>query len=249
MEKISAIVIAGNEEKNIADCLESVRWADEIIVVDSESKDRTVEIAKRYTDKVFIRKWEGYASQKCYSLEKASNEWVLSLDADERVSPELFDEIKNLDFSGADGFFIPRRNYFLNKVIKSCGWSPDYQLRLFRKSKTTLTVRRVHEGFWVDGKKAHLKGQLIHYTHTTISGTLQKINEYSTLEAEEKASRIHVTAFKIFFKPVWAFFQHFVIRRGFTDGVHGLMVSIIHAVTKTQVYMKIWEIQNAREKR
>lgn len=249
MEKISAIVIAGNEENNIADCLESVRWADEIIVVDSESRDRTVEIAKRYTDNVFVRKWEGYASQKKYSLEKAGNEWVLSLDADERVSPELFEEIKELDFSEADGFFIPRRNYFLNKVIKSCGWWPDYQLRLLRKSKTTMTMRQVHEGFWVDGKKVRLKGELIHYTHTTLTGTLQKINEYSTLEAEEKASRIRVTGLKIFFKPFWAFFQHFVIRRGFTDGVHGLMVSIIHAITKTQVYMKIWEIQNVRGKR
>ncbi len=249
MEKISAIIIAGSEEKNIADCLESVRWADEIVVVNSESTDRTVEIAKRYTDKVFIRNWEGYASQKNYSLEKASNEWVLSLDADERVSSELLDELKSLDFSKADGFFIPRRNYFLNKVIRSCGWSPDYQLRLFRKSKTTLTSRRVHEGFFVDGKRDYLKGELIHYTHTSIVSTLQKINEYSTLEAEEKAGRIRVTGPKIFFKPMWAFFQHFVIRRGFTDGVHGLMVSIIHAITKTQVYMKIWEIQNARAKR
>lgn len=247
--RISAIIIAGNEEKNIADCLESVRWADEIVVVNSESTDRTVEIAKRYTDKVFIRRWEGYAAQKAFSLEKASNEWVLSLDADERISPELLDEIKALDFSRADGFYIPRRNYFLNKVIRSCGWSPDYQLRLFRKSKTKMTDRQVHEGFTVDGKRSRLKGELIHYTHTSIAATLRKINEYSTLEAEEKSARIHVTGIKIFFKPLWAFFQHFIIRKGFTDGAHGLMVSIIHAMTKTQVYMKIWEIQNAREKR
>ncbi len=249
MEKISAVVIAGNEEKNIADCLESVHWADEIIVVDSESTDKTVEIAKRYTDKVFVRKWEGYASQKNFSMERARNEWVLSLDADERVSPELLEEIKTLDLSGTDGFYIPRRNYFLDKVIRSCGWSPDYQLRLFRKSKTTLTPRRVHEGFSVDGKTEYLKGELVHFTHTTIVGTLTKINEYSTLEAAEKADRIYVTVAKLFFKPLWAFFQHFIIRRGFTDGVHGLMVSMIHAITKTQVYMKIWEIQNARTKR
>lgn len=247
--RISAIIIAGSEEKNIADCLESVRWADEIVVVNSESADRTVEIAKRYTDKVFIRKWEGYASQKAFSLEKANNEWVLSLDADERVSPELRDEIRDLDFSMADGFYIPRRNYFLNKVIRSCGWSPDYQLRLFKKSKTKVTLRQVHEGFTVDGKRGHLKGELVHYTHTSITATLQKINEYSTLEAEEKSARIHVNGVKIFFKPLWAFFQHFIMRGGFRDGVHGLMVSIIHAMTKTQVYMKIWEMQHAREKR
>ncbi len=249
MEKISAIVIAGNEEKNIADCLESVKWADEIIVVDSESTDKTIEIARRYTDKVFIRKWDGYAPQKNYSMEKAGNEWVLSLDADERVSPELLEEIKALDFTRADGFYIPRRNYFLGKIIRSCGWSPDYQLRLFRKSRTSLTTRQVHEGFTVDGKRDYLRCELIHYTHQTISGTLAKVNEYSTLEAAEKSAKTRMTGLKLFFKPIWAFFQHFVIRRGFTDGVYGLMVSVIHAITKTQVYMKIWEMQNARTKR
>ena len=121
MQKISAIIIAGHEEHNIAACLESVRWADEIIVVNSESKDRTVEIAKQFTDKVFVRKWEGYAAQKKFSLRQAGNEWVLSIDADERVSPELRKEISNLDLSNADGFYIPRRNYFLDKVVRSCG--------------------------------------------------------------------------------------------------------------------------------
>lgn len=249
MERISVIIIAGNEEGNIGDCLESVKWADEIVVVDSESVDRTVEIARGYTDKVFVRRWEGYASQKNYAMHMAENEWILSLDADERVSPELRSEIEALEFSKADGFYIPRRNFFLGRVITSCGWSPDYQLRLFRKSMTTLTDRQVHEGFSVNGKRGHLQGRLIHYTHNTIAGTISKINEYSTLEAEEKSDKIHVNGAKIFFKPLWAFVQHFIIRRGFTDGVHGLMVSIIHAITKTQVYMKIWEIQNAEKKR
>jgi glycosyltransferase involved in cell wall biosynthesis len=249
MQKISAIIIAGHEEKNIGECLESVRWADEIIVVNSESKDRTVEIAKQFTDKVFVRRWEGYASQKGFSLKQARNEWVLSIDADERVSPELREEISNLDFSKTDGFYIPRRNYFLDKIIRSCGWSPDYQLRLFRKSKTTLSDRQVHEGFVVDGKKEYLKNELIHYTHTSITSTLEKVNEYSTLEAVEKSRRVHVNGLKMFFKPIWEFFHHFIIRHGFTDGVHGLMVSAIHAMTKAQAYMKIWEMQNGRNKR
>lgn len=248
-ERISVIVIAGMEEHNIAECLESVRWADEIIVVNSESKDRTVVIAKQFTDRVFVRKWEGYASQKNFSLQQAKNEWVLSLDADERVSPELREEISSLDFSKADGFYIPRRNYFLGKVIRSCGWSPDYQLRLFRKSKTNVTDRKVHEGFTVAGKKDYLKNELIHYTHDSITNTLKKIEEYSTLEAEEKVNRIRMNGPKMFFKPLWAFIQHFVMRRGFTDGAHGLMVSIIHAMTKTQVYMKIWEMQHGGSKR
>ncbi len=248
-QKISAIIIAGREEKNIGDCLESVRWVDEIIVVNSDSNDRTVEIARTFTDKVFIRKWEGYASQKNFSLQQANNEWVLSIDADERVSPELREEILALDYSEVNGFNIPRRNYFLDKVVRSCGWSPDYQLRLFRKSKTILSDRKVHEGFVVEGEKGYLKNELIHYTHTSIAGTLEKVNEYSTLEAIEKSERIRVTGLKIFFKTVWEFFHHFIIRRGFTDGVHGLMVSIIHAMTKAQTYMKIWEMQNVRNKR
>jgi glycosyltransferase involved in cell wall biosynthesis len=247
MEKISAVIIAGREENNIVECLESVRWADEIIVVNSESDDRTVEIAKQFTDRVFVRKWEGYASQKNFALQKANNEWVLSIDADERISPELREEISGLDFSEADGFYIPRRNYFLGRPIRSCGWSPDYQLRLFKKSKTTLSDRRVHESFVVEGRKQKLRNELIHYTHTSLGSTLEKINEYSTLEAEEKSRMIKMSGVKIFFKPVWEFFHHFIIRRGFTDGVHGLMVSIIHAMTKTQAYMKIWEIQNVHK--
>ncbi|MFZ1080429.1 MAG: glycosyltransferase family 2 protein [Candidatus Kryptoniota bacterium] len=249
MHKISAIIIAGREEKNIGECLDSVRWADEIVVVNSESKDRTVEIAKQFTDKVFVRKWEGYASQKNFSLEKATNEWVLSIDADERISPELREEISNLDFSKTDGFYIPRRNYFLDKVIRSCGWSPDYQLRLFRKSKTTLSDRQVHEGFVVDGRKEYLRSELIHYTHTSITSTLEKVNEYSTLEAIEKSQKIRVNGLKMFFKPIWEFFHHFIIRHGFTDGVYGFMVSVIHTMTKAQAYMKIWEMQNGRNKR
>ena len=249
MQKISVIVIAGHEERNIADCLESVRWANEIVVVNSESKDRTVEIAKEFTSKVFVRKWAGYASQKNFALQQAGNEWILSLDADERVSPELREEIAGLDFSKTDGFFIPRKNYFLDKVVRSCGWSPDYQLRLFKKARTSLSRRQVHESFVVDGKKEYLKGELVHYTHTSITATMEKLNEYSSLEAEEKSGQIRMSGLRIFFKPVWEFFHHFIIRRGFTDGVHGLMVSIIHAMTKTQAYMKIWEIQNVRNRK
>ncbi len=249
MEKISAVIIAGAEERNIAECLDSVRWADEIVVVNSESQDRTVEIARQYTDRIFVRKWEGYASQKNFSLQQASNEWILSIDADERVTAELREEISKLDLSTANGYYIPRRNYFLGKVIRSCGWGNDFQLRLFRKSKTRLSDRKVHEGFIVDGRREFLKSELIHYTHTSIKMTLDKINSYSTLEAEEKSGNIRMNGFKIFFEPIWAFFQHFIIRRGFTDGAYGLMVSIIHAMTKVQVYMKIWEMQHAREKK
>lgn len=131
--KISVVIITLNEENNIKDCLESVKWADEIMVVDSESSDETVKIAKEYTDKVFINKWSGYSAQKTYALSLVKNDWVLSLDADERVSEELAKEILRTDLSQNNGYFIKRNNYFLGKLIRGCGWGNDLQLRLVKK--------------------------------------------------------------------------------------------------------------------
>lgn len=249
-EKISAIIIAGNEEDNIRDCLESVKWCDEIILVDSESKDKTVEIAKEYTDKVLIKKWEGFAKQKRYSLEQASNEWVISIDADERVSPELKNEIRKLleGESQFDGYKIPRENYFLNKQIKYCGWGNDYQLRLFKKSKTKVTDRKVHEGFVVDGNVSKLQNVIIHHTQKTIFGTITKINIYSTLEAQEKFEKKKVKPSQIITHPIAAFLNYYISRKGYKDGVHGLMISLIHAMTNMLTYMKLWEMQNVKRK-
>lgn len=247
--KISVIIITGNEEKNIRDCLKSVSWADEIIVVDSESKDLTVNIAKEFTDKVFIHKWEGFALQKSYALNLAKNEWILSLDADERVTPELADEIQNIDLSESkfDAYKIHRDNYFIGKKITSCGWGNDYQLRLFKKSKTKLTDRLVHEGFIVEGIVFKLKNSMIHYSYVNLKDGFKKINKYSTLEANEKYLHKKVTGISIVFKPMIAFLQHFVFRKGFTDGKHGLMVSLMHAITKLQVQMKMWELKKDKQ--
>lgn len=248
MNKVSVTIIAFNEADNIEDCLKSVQWADEIIVVDSGSSDATFEISKKYTDKVFFNKWEGFAKQKSFALSLANNNWVLSLDADERITPELKEEILNSDLSGADGYYIWRKNYFLDKAIKYCGWGSDYQLRLFRKDKTKLTDRLVHEGFIVDGKTSSLKNKMIHLTHTDLKKTFSKINDYSTLEAEEKYKRKNINGFTMILYPLIAFIQHYFFRKGFLDGVHGLMVSINHAMTKLQVYMKIWEINKVKRK-
>lgn len=248
MNKISVTIITFNEEDNIEDCLKSVQWAEEIILVDSGSSDATVEISKKYTDKIYFNKWQGFANQKSFALEKALNEWVLSIDADERITPELKDEILNSDLSSAEGYYILRKNYFLDKVIKYCGWGSDFQLRLFRKSKTKLTERLVHEGFIVEGKTSKLKNQMIHLTHTDLKKTFSKINDYSTLEAVEKHKRKNINGFTMILYPFIAFIQHYIFRKGFLDGVHGLMVSINHAMTKLQVYMKIWEINKVKRK-
>lgn len=246
MEKLSVIIIAFNEEKNITDCLESVKWADEIIFVDSQSTDATVDIARRYNAKILIKKWEGFPAQKSYALENASNEWVLSIDADERVTPELKTEITSV-LSGnnrMDGYFIPRRNFFLGKEIKTCGWYPDYQMRIFRKSKTVVDNRKVHEGFLVDGTRGHLKSDFIHLTHQDLTETFKKINEYSRLEAEELYMRKKAGPINMIINPLAAFLSHFIHRRGYKDGVYGLMVSLMHAATKMLTYMKMWDLQN-----
>jgi glycosyltransferase involved in cell wall biosynthesis len=247
MEKIniSVIIITGNEEKNIEDCLKSVAWSDDIIVVDCFSKDKTVEISKRYTERVYLKEWVGYAKQKSYALSLAKNEWVLSLDADERATETLMREIINLFNSNPsfDGYYIPRQNYFLGRWIKSCGWYPNYQMRLFKKNKTRLSDKKVHERFEIDGEYGYLKNPMIHFTHQNIQDIIKKINEYSSLQAEEKAEKKKVYWFNIILNPMFAFFQFYILRGGFLEGMHGFLVSVIHALTKTLTYVKIWEIQ------
>jgi len=155
MIKITVTVITKDEEKNISECLKSVEWADEIVVIDSESSDTTVELARKFTDKVFIRKWEGYVLQKRYALSLASNEWVLSLDADERIIPELKEEILNLSTGDYSGFRIRRKNFLLQKEITSCGWEKDFQLRLFKKNRLILMTGLSMKNLLLKAKLEH----------------------------------------------------------------------------------------------
>lgn len=243
--KISVVIITGNEVNNIKACLESVTWADEIIVVDSESTDNTISIAKKFTDKVFIHKWEGYSAQKTYAISLTKNDLILSLDADERVSTNLKNEILIADFSNCNGYLIKRENYFLGKLIKGCGWGNDWQLRLFRKSKAKLSDRLVHEKFIVDGNIYRLNNSFSHYSYSSIKDALGKINNYSTLEAIEKANKKSVNIFTILFSPAFYFLHHFIIRKGFLDGLHGVIISYLHMMTKLQVQLKILEIKKS----
>jgi len=247
MNKISVTVITKNEEKNISDCLKSVDWADEIIVVDSESTDRTVELAKQFTDKIFIRKWEGYVPQKRYALSLASNEWILSLDADERITPELKEEILKLAPGDYSGFKIRRKNFLLKKEITSCGWEKDYQLRLMRKENASFSDRLVHEKFIVEGKVETLTNPMMHYTFSSFSEYFSKINYYSSLKAQELfTKKKRVGAWTIFSHTISAFFAFFIIRRGFKDGVYGLIISLLHSVSTMMNYVKLWELQNKK---
>lgn len=250
MEKISVIVITRNEEHNIESCLQSVNWADEIIVIDAESKDSTVELAKKYSDRVFVKKWEGFVSQKRFALNLAKNEWILSIDADERVSRDLKDEIIRSEPGKYDGFLIRRKNYLFGKQINTCGWNKDYQLRLFKKSNTFLPDKLVHEGFKVTGKTGQLKNVIIHNTYSSLNNYLKKVNEYTTLSAEETyRSRNRVTAFTILTHTFSAFFRYFISLRGFKDGMRGLIISFVNALSTMLTYTKVWEIQNNIKKK
>ncbi len=242
-QKISVIIITKNEENNIEDCLKSVQWADEIIIVDSESNDTTVEIAGKYTQKIYTRKWEGYSKQKQYALSLASNDWVMSLDADERVTVELKDEIQSGLSEDYNGFSISRRNYFLGKHITGCGWDNDYQLRLFKKAETSVTDRFVHESFEVNGKIGKFENRIDHYSYRSLKDAIAKMNNYSTLEAKQKYQTKKVSPIDFVIHPASAFLQYFIVRKGYRDGKYGLMVSLLHAMTNMQIYMKIWELR------
>ena len=247
MDKISIIVITKDEEKNISDCLKSVEGADEIIVIDAESNDKTVKLAKIFTDKIFTKKWEGYVPQKKYALSLASNEWVLSVDADERITPELKNEILNLSPGNFAGYKIRRKNFLLGKEITSCGWGNDYQLRLFKKEKTDLTDRLVHEGFTVDGKIGKLKNPMLHYTFSSFTEYFNKINYYTSLKAEELVKQKgKIGGWTIFSHTVSAFILFFINKHGFKDGVRGLIISLLHSVSTMLNYIKLWELQNKK---
>jgi glycosyltransferase involved in cell wall biosynthesis len=247
MVKISVIIITKNEEKNIKECLLSVLWADEIILVDSESEDNTRSIAREFTDKIYVKKWEGFVPQKKYALSLTKNEWVLSIDADERVTPALQSEIELINPDAYDGYRIRRQNFLFGKEITSCGWDRDFQLRLFNKSKTELPERLVHEGFLVNGKVGQLKNVITHNTFSSLHSYLKKVNEYTTLRAEEVfRSKRKTTALTIFNHTFAAFFKYYISLRGFKDGMHGLIISFVHSVTTLLTYVKIWELQTKK---
>jgi len=246
MKKISVAVITKNEEQNIRDCLESVRWADEVVVVDSGSTDGTLEICRKFQARVYMEEWKGFSRQKNSAVEKARNEWVLSLDADERVTPELQGEIgatlgKDPSY---EGYFIARKNFFRNRWIKHCGWYPDYNLRLFRKDRGRFRERAVHERVELKGKVGYLKNPLEHKTYQSVSDFLERMDRYSTLAAREmyrEGRRYHF--FDAFFRPPFTFLQMYLIRAGFLEGYLGFLLSVLYSFYTFAKYSKLKEFQ------
>ena len=245
--KLTVTVITRNEAANIADALESVAWADEIIVVDSHSEDDTVAIAKRYATHVESRDWAGYSAQKNFAAGLASNDWILSVDADERVTPELAGEIRDLMDHRPDarGYRISRVTYYLGRWLHSTDWYPDYQLRLYDRRCGQWNGRRVHESFELQGTPGVLRHHLQHYAYRDVSDHVISIDHYTTLAAEQWMEEGRRTRFlELLVHPPAAFLRNYVVRRGFTDGTAGFMVSALNSYYVFMKLAKLWELQH-----
>ena len=254
MGKISAVVSAYNEEKNIKDCIESVKdLSDDVIVVDNSSGDKTSEIARKLNAKIFTQENDPQKIdlQKNFGFSKATGDWILSLDADERVTPALAREIKstvNSQSSIVNGYWIPRKNIIFGKWIQSDMWWPDYQLKLFKKGKGKFDKSSVHRALVLEGASEKLTNPLTHYNYTSIHQYLEKLNNYTDIEAEHLSKEGYefnwLDAIRF---PVNDFAKTFFLQKGFRDGIHGLVLSIFQAFYMGIVFAKLWEKEGFKE--
>jgi glycosyltransferase involved in cell wall biosynthesis len=248
---LSVVILAHNEERNIEECIRTVEWADEIIVVDAESSDRTVELARKWTDKVYEKEWLGFGPLKNFGIEKATGEWVLSLDADERVTEDLKREIQKIvsqnNATPLNGYYFPRLAFFLGRPIRTGGWYPGYVLRLFRREKGRFNHALVHEALEVDGEVGYLKSDLLHYSYLLLHQYLEKFQQYTSLSALELKKK--GKSFKLRYlllRPSYFFFRMYVLKRGFLDGAHGFILAALSAFSVFVKYAKLWEIEKLK---
>ena len=250
MPPLSVTVITLNEAGHIDACLDSVAWADEVLVVDSGSTDETVVRARAKGARVIVRDWPGYAAQKNFAASEASHDWILSVDADERVTPELREEIRTL-LAGeptTSGYRIPRIAWHLGRWIRTTDWYPDYQLRLYDRRVARWRPMRVHESVGADGPVGRLSSHLQHYTYRDLSHQVETINRYSTLAASEMlAAGRRAGVLDLVFHPPAAFVRNFVLRRGFTDGMAGFIISAMGAYYVFLKYAKLWDATRRRD--
>jgi len=247
MASISAIVTTLNEEQRIAECLGRLAFADEVLVVDSFSTDRTAEIAGKHGARLLQHEYRSPASQKNWALEQASCDWALIVDADELVTDELAAEIKRVlaNASARDGYRIRRRNFFLGHEIRYSGWQNDWVLRLFRRDRGAHPERQIHEQVVVDGPVGDLTGTLLHYSYRSLDDYWRKLRRYAEWNAAEARSRgARVSPLYMMVHPVLRFWKAYLLQQGFRDGVPGLVVSLLTAVYATAKDVRIWEQQS-----
>jgi len=251
--KISAVIIAGNEEQKIGEAIESVAFADEVLVVDSESTDETVAIARELGARVLVQPWLGFSGQKQFATDSAEHDWILSIDADERVSPSLRSEIEALRDSYSptvDAFRIPRLSFYLGKAIRHCGWYPDRQIRLFNRKHCRWNRREIHESVEVDGAIGNLSGDIHHYSVDDSSHHHRMIGErYAPMAAlvafrEGKKGGILQTVIS----PIATFLRNYILKGGFADGLPGFAIcwfSAHHSFLKNLI---LWELTSGLRK-
>ncbi|MBW2622334.1 MAG: glycosyltransferase family 2 protein [Deltaproteobacteria bacterium] len=248
METLSVTIITQAEEDNIRASLESVSFADEIIVVDSGSTDRTREICLEYTDKVHHRDWNGYASQKNAAGDMASGDWILNLDADERVTGELAAEIQQALASpgpGIAGYYLNYKVLFWGKWLSHGGFYPEKHLRLYRREQGSFPQRTVHEALEVRGRTAELKGHIEHYTYKGIEDFISRMQQYSTLSAREYARQGRSTGVvRMSARAIFTFIKMYILRRGFLDGYKGYVVAVLYSVYTFTKYAKLKELED-----
>ena len=243
--QLSVVVVTLNEEDRIRACLESATWADELIVVDAESHDKTAAIARELTDQVFVRPWPGFAAQKNFALAQARGDWILSLDADEVISATLREEITAIVERGGGhaGYAIPRRNVFWGRWIRHGGLYPDWQLRLFARGRGRFAERSVHESVTVEGSVGRLTGHLEHRSYRDVADFLARADRYSTLAAEEwlAAGRRSRPQIDISVRPVGRFLGMYLARGGFLDGWRGFLLAVLYGYYVLMRSAKVWE--------
>ena len=239
--KITATIITVNEERNIARAIESLRCSDEILIVDSGSVDRTVELAEKLGARVVEAGWRGFAGQKNWAAEQASYDWILSLDADEALSEALEAEIWNLKKTGPryDAYTMPRLARYLGRWILHSGWHPDRKVRLYHRQKARWVGDFVHESVHVEGRVGHLESNLLHFTCESLSEHLKTLDRYTTLAAQELAARkLKVTLSRLILDPAWTFVKTYFFQLGFLDGLEGLTIAYMAAFYTFLKYAK-----------
>jgi glycosyltransferase involved in cell wall biosynthesis len=248
--KLSVTVITKNEAADIAAALASVAWADEIVVVDSHSSDQTAAIARQFTSRVVVRDWNGYVDQKNHAAAIASHDWILSLDADERVTPELAREIqRRLATDPADAAFrIPRVTWHLGRWVRTTDWYPDYQLRLYDRRAAEWTGRYVHEAVTARGSVGQLRGELQHYAYRDIADHLETIDRYTTYAARQmRENGRSAGVLQLLGHPPLAFLRNYVAHGGIRDGAVGFIISAMNAYYVFLKFAKLWELEQSPE--
>ena len=246
MPPVTVTVITKNEADALADALRSVSWADELIVIDAESTDNTVAIARQFTDRVYVRPWNGYIEQKNHAAGLATHDWILSLDADERSTPQLAEEIRSLlaRDPSAGGYRMPRVSFYFGRWMRTTDMYPDYQLRLYDRRKARWDGMYVHESVKVDGPVGYLKSELQHYPYRDLSEHLVRMDRYTSLAARQMHARgQRAGILDLLAHPPAAFLRNYILKGGFRDGQAGLVISVVNSYYVFLKFAKLWELQ------